>query len=113
MWLWPWIRAPRPDEGRRFPSRRPDRLEDPGTKLASKDVTTGSITIATDFNDFGDYWEPFPAARPASSYVASLHEHARVALRERIRAALPVTAIGTVRLTARAWAVRGNASGHG
>jgi SAM-dependent methyltransferase len=102
------------DEGRRFPSCRPDRLEDLWHQAGLQDVTTGSITIATDFNDFGDYWEPFLGGQgPASSYVASLHEHARVALRERIRAALPVTANGTVRLTARAWAVRGNASGHG
>ena len=79
-----------------------------------QDVATGSITIATDFTDFGDYWEPFLGGQgPASGYVASLPEHARVALRERIRAALPVTANGTVRLTARAWTVRGNASGHG
>jgi hypothetical protein len=37
----------------------------------------------------------------------SLDERRRDALRERIRAGLPVAADGVIRLTARAWAVRG------
>jgi len=37
----------------------------------------------------------------------SLSEEDRVALRERLRATLPIEADGSIRLMARAWAVRG------
>jgi hypothetical protein len=40
----------------------------------------------------------------------SLDERARDRLRDRIRAELPVAADGTIRLVARAWAVRGAAA---
>jgi len=36
-----------------------------------------------------------------------LREERRAALRERVRAALPVAADGSIALAARAWAVRG------
>jgi hypothetical protein len=38
----------------------------------------------------------------------SLPEDRRVALRERIRSTLPIAPDGSIRLTARAWAVRGS-----
>ncbi len=37
----------------------------------------------------------------------SLNEENRVALRERLRATLPIEEDGSIRLIARAWAVRG------
>jgi hypothetical protein len=48
---------------RRFPLCQPDRLEDLWRRAGLTEVTSAPITIATDFIDFGDYWEPFLAAR--------------------------------------------------
>jgi hypothetical protein len=71
-------------------------------------VETRAIDIATDFTDFEDYWSPFLGGQgPAPSYAMSLSEERRAALRERIRAGLPAALDGSVRLVARAWAVRG------
>jgi SAM-dependent methyltransferase len=98
------------DEARRFPVCQPNRLEDLWRRAGFADVTSAPITITTDFADFGDYWEPFLGGQgPAPGYVASLTEPARVALREGLRAVLPVAPEGTITLTARAWAVRGSA----
>ncbi|MEA2526243.1 MAG: hypothetical protein QOF73_3470, partial [Thermomicrobiales bacterium] len=43
----------------------------------------------------------------APGYAMSLDEDHRVALREKIRAALPIEPDGSIHLIARAWAVRG------
>ena len=60
------------------------------------------------FADFDDYWPPFLSAQaPAPSYVASLGDAERTALREALRSRLPTADDGSIRLTARAWAVRG------
>jgi hypothetical protein len=99
------------DEAHRFPLCRPDRLEDLWRRAGLADVTSAPVTIATNFTGFDDYWEPFLGGQgPAPGYVASLTEPARAALREALRAALPVVADGTMPLTARAWAVRGRAA---
>ena len=58
--------------------------------------------------DFADFWTPFLGGQgPAPAYVMSLAEDHRDALRDSLRARLPVGADGTIALTARAWAVRG------
>jgi len=44
---------------------------------------------------------------PASAFAAALAEPARRALRERLRLSVEAEPDGTIRLTARAWAVRG------
>lgn len=75
------------------------------------DVRTRSIDITTIFRDFDDYWSPFLAGQgPAPAYCMSLEEQSRSELRELLRVRLPVKADGTIRLTARAWAVRGTRS---
>ena len=54
------------------------------------------------------YWNPFLGGQgPAPSYAMSLSEERRVALRDRIRATLPIESDGSIPLIARAWAVRG------
>ena len=63
--------------------------------------------MPTDFRDFDDYWSPFLGGQaPAPSYAMSLSEQRRAALRERIRAGLPIAPDGSIHLIARAWAVR-------
>ena len=64
--------------------------------------------MPTRFRDFDDYWTPFLGGQaPAPAYCMSLTEAARAALRERLRATLPTEPDGSIRLVARAWAVRG------
>ncbi len=67
-----------------------------------------ALDVPTRFRDFVHYWTPFLGGQgPAPGYCVSLTEERRGALRERIRSALPVSPDGSIRLVARAWAVRG------
>ncbi|HEY5989359.1 MAG TPA: hypothetical protein VIV12_23705 [Streptosporangiaceae bacterium] len=76
-------------------------------KAGLADVETRAIVVPTVFADFDDYWSPFLGGQaPAPSYATSLGEADRQALREALRARLPVSADGSISLTARAWAVR-------
>lgn len=96
------------DEGLRFALCRPDPLARLFESAALRDVEVRPIDVATDFTDFDDYWSPFLGGQgPAPGYVASLDDRARTQLRERLRTRLPVDADGSIRLVARAWAVRG------
>jgi hypothetical protein len=96
------------DEGRRFPLCDPARLERLWRDAALTDVESTGLDVATPFQDFDDYWRPFLGGQgPAPSYVASLDDDRREALRERLRARLPAGADGRIALRARAWAVRG------
>jgi SAM-dependent methyltransferase len=96
------------DEGRRFPICQPEPLKHLFTAAELHDVEVCSIDVPMHFQDFDDYWSPFLGGQfPAPEYAMSLSEEDRVALRERLRATLPIEADGTIRLIARAWAVRG------
>ena len=96
------------DEGRRFPVCHPEPLAALLQKAGLGDVTTRSIDVPTIFRNFDDYWTPFLGGQaPAPGYCVSLSEDRRVALRDRIRANLPIESDGTIHLIARAWAVRG------
>ena len=96
------------DEGRRFPICRPEPLKALFEAAGLRGVEVRTIDVPARFRDFDDYWAPFLAGRfPAPAYAMSLGEEARVALRDRLRAVLPVAEDGTISLIARAWAVRG------
>jgi SAM-dependent methyltransferase len=96
------------DEGRRFPLCQPQALEDLFRAAGLRAVEARAIDVATDFRDFDDYWAPFLGGQgPAPSYVMSLSEDRRAALRERLRQSLPAALDGSIPLVARAWAVRG------
>jgi len=96
------------DEGRRFPICQPDPLRTIFRETGLQHITVQAIDVPTDFRDFEDYWSPFLGGQfPAPDYAMSLNENDRAALRERIRASLPFAGDGTIRLIARAWAVRG------
>jgi SAM-dependent methyltransferase len=98
------------DEGRRFPVCAPDPLAAAARSAGLVNVEVTALEIDTAFTDFDEYWRPFLAATgPAPSYVASLAEDGRTALRDRLRASLPIAADGSIALSARAWAVRGTA----
>jgi SAM-dependent methyltransferase len=96
------------DEGRRFPLCNPGPLAELFQGAGLTRVEVRPIDIWTAFKDFNDYWSPFLGGQgPAPSYVMSLSEDLRTALRERIRASLPFALDGSIPLMARAWAVRG------
>jgi SAM-dependent methyltransferase len=96
------------DEGRRFPLCQPEALGDLFGSVGLTSIEVAALDIATEFKDFNDYWSPFLGGQgPAPSYLLSLSEERRAALRERIRTGLPHAPDGSIPLTARAWAVRG------
>jgi len=96
------------DQGRRFPICQPDALNQLFESAGLNNVEVRPIEVSTVFRDFDDYWSPFLGGQgPAPSYVMSLSDERRAALRERIRAKLPFASDGSIPLVARAWAVRG------
>ncbi|MGH3478719.1 MAG: class I SAM-dependent methyltransferase [Nocardioidaceae bacterium] len=96
------------DEGHRFPLCRPEPLHALWADAGLDDVTVRAFDVPTTFSDFDDYWTPFLGGQgPAPGYVSSLSDEHRLALHDLLRARLPSGIDGSIRLTARAWAVRG------
>jgi SAM-dependent methyltransferase len=96
------------DEGPRFVGCQPEPLKELFESQGLKDVQVRPIEVPTVFKDFDDYWLPFLGGQgPAPTYAMSLSEERRAALREKIRAGLPIAGDGSIPLTARAWAVKG------
>lgn len=96
------------DEGRRFPICRHDALAELFRAGGLHDVRCEPIEIATEFAGFDDYWRPFLGGTgPAPSYVASLDEDHRAALKRELERTLARHSDGSISLTARAWAVQG------
>jgi trans-aconitate methyltransferase len=99
------------DEGKRFQICCPAPLAALWQEVGFIDVTTRAIDVPTVFHDFDDYWNPFLGGQaPAPSYAMSLDEEHRNALRDRIRAELPISSDGSIHLIARAWAVQGRST---
>jgi SAM-dependent methyltransferase len=95
-------------EGLRFPLCRRDPLEQLWRDSGLVGVRVDSLESAMCFPDFDDYWTPFLGGQgPAGTYAASLTVDHRDAMRELLRRRLPVASDGSIRLPARAWAVRG------
>lgn len=96
------------DEGRRFPLCAPEPLALLFTQTGLREVATQAIDAPTRFQDFDDYWEPFLGGQgPAPGYLRSLSDVQRTELRELLRSRLPIANDGSISLTARAWAVKG------
>jgi len=96
------------DQARRFPICHPEALSRLFESAGLHHVKVRPIEVATVFRDFDDYWSPFLAGQgPAPSYLMSLSDERRAALREQIRAGLPFAPDGSIPLISRAWAVRG------
>jgi SAM-dependent methyltransferase len=95
------------DEGLRFPLCRPEPLRALWADAGLTGVSVQAIDVPTVFADFDDYWRPFLGGQgPAPGYVATLPDERRAALRDRLKERLGP---GPIALTARAWAVRGQA----
>jgi SAM-dependent methyltransferase len=99
------------DEGRRFPICRPEALETLFRAAGFQRVETTGIEIPTPFLSFSEYWEPFLGRTGAApAYVASLRPDDRQRLREALQERIPAHPDGSISMTARAWAVRGEAA---
>jgi SAM-dependent methyltransferase len=100
------------DEGERFPICSPAALETAFRAAGFSRVTVAALEVATRFQDFDDYWRPFVGGPgPAPGYVATLADGEREELARRVSATLPRDEDGSIALTARAWAARGELGG--
>ena len=96
------------DEGRRFPLCQPEALRSLLNNVGLEQTEVRVIDVLTVFRNFDDYWSPFLGKQgPAPGYCMSLPDDRRACLRNLLEATLPVASDGTIRLTARAFAVRG------
>lgn len=95
------------DEASRFPIATEAGLGAAFRAAGLEDVEVRAIDIPTVFADFDDLWQPFlSGTAPGPAYVASLDEDRRSALRDRLRASVSASSDGSIRLVARAWAVK-------
>jgi len=95
------------DQARRFPMCTPEGLRSLFEKAKLEDSTLHALEIVTRFTSFDDYWEPLLNGQgSAPNYLATRDQRTQAAIRERLRAALPVNAQGAIALPARAWAIR-------
>jgi ubiquinone/menaquinone biosynthesis C-methylase UbiE len=95
------------DEARRFSNWQLFELASHFAAAGLDGVESTVLTIPTIFSSFDDYWRPFLGGTgPAPSYVATLTEPQRDALAQRLRARLPFASDGSIRLGARAFALR-------
>ncbi|MDG4824813.1 class I SAM-dependent methyltransferase [Asanoa sp. WMMD1127] len=103
------VDAAAPDELDRFSAVcRPDPLRTMWTGAGLQGVTVDAVSIPTTFTSFDDYWTPFLGGQgPAPGFVARLEPVDRNRLRDLLRSRLPAAPDGSIRLTARAWTVRG------
>jgi len=96
------------DEGARFPICRPGNLEQSFADAGMHELQARLVEVPTIFRDFDDYWTPFLGGQgPAPGYCATLSPEVSDRLRARLQASLPAEPDGTIRLSARAWAVHG------
>jgi SAM-dependent methyltransferase len=94
-----------PDEAVRFSGWTDDGLAERFDRAGFADIRTSSIEIPTVFADFDDLWTPFLGGQGAApSYLATLDDARRDAIRDLMRAGVPDD--GPIELTARAWAAK-------
>jgi SAM-dependent methyltransferase len=85
-----------------------DVLVEIWTDAGLGDVGATALTVPTVFENFDDFWTPFLGGQgPAPGYVTTLDQPSREDLRIALERELHPDADGRIRLTARAWAVRG------
>jgi ubiquinone/menaquinone biosynthesis C-methylase UbiE len=95
------------DQARRFPICTQEGLHSAFAHAGLENVAVRSLDIVTHFRDFEDYWSPFLLGQGSGpTYLEQRDERIRSAIRERLRATLPVNADGSIDLGARALAAR-------
>jgi SAM-dependent methyltransferase len=97
-----------PDEGRTMRYCTPDELARLWTSAGLHEVETRPLVVNARYNDFDDYWSPFPTGlAPSGAYCASLEPDHQTALREACHRRLG-SPQGPFTLSARAWFIRGS-----
>jgi SAM-dependent methyltransferase len=98
-----------PEDEKHMPLCRAGELQKLWNDAELAEVEEHPLEIATRFNSFSDYWQPFLAGQgPAGAHVARLSPEHRLELRDKIKQLLPEKSkSGSFELKARAWAVRG------
>ncbi len=96
------------DEAVRFPLCQADALQQLFASAGLHNIGNTALTVQTPFRTFDDFWQPFLGGQgPAPSYVMQLDEPARTRLHHALAARIPQQPDGSLRLAARAWAIRG------
>lgn len=96
------------DSGKMFPICRPGPLTELFEGAGLKDVNVRQIDIQTVFSDFDDFWLPFLEAQGSvSRYLRGQKPETLAAIRDQLQHQLPIEADGSIKLMARAWAVKG------
>ena len=99
-----------PDEGKTMSLCTPAELADLWKRCGLEDIATEALVVSAHYDDFDDYWQPFPTGvAPSGAYCASLPPERQAALRDECRRRLGDPS-SDFTLSARAWAVRGRAS---
>lgn len=97
------------DEGNRFPICNADNLRMAFEHAGLRDVESSLLDIDTVFTNFEDFWNPFLGGQgPAPSYLSSLDKELQEKIKTFLQKKLAVNSNGSIRLLARAIAVRGN-----
>jgi len=102
------VDANRQDEGVRFPICDRVKLKDAFEQAGFAGIEMTSLDVNTVFKNFDDYWQPFLGGQgPAGSYIVSLNKKKRGEIKNKLLKRLPMEPDGSIRLVARAIAVRG------
>jgi len=97
-----------PDEARTMRYCSEPELRELWLRAGLHDVDTEALVVEAAYDDFDDYWDPFPTGlAPSGAYCASLDPEQQEALRVAVFRRLGEPA-GPFTLTARAWFVRGS-----
>ena len=95
-------------EDRRFPFCTRDGLTSLAAAAGLASVACTALEAATVFESFEDFWHPFTlGAGPAPGYCVKLDPAARERLRMALHDTLARQEDGSIRLKARAWAIKG------
>jgi ubiquinone/menaquinone biosynthesis C-methylase UbiE len=98
------------DEASRSLGARPRNLVRTFVAAGLDPIESRTFEVMRQFRDFTELWTPFLSGQGAApGFVAGLTTDELEALRAGLLAALPVEPDGTIRLPARAWAVRARA----
>jgi len=94
-------------ENSRFPFCTPDGLIGLAREGGLEAAECVPIEVPTVFKDFEDFWRPFTlGAGPAPGYCGSLEPDARERLRAKLERTMARDGEGSIRMKARAWAIK-------
>jgi SAM-dependent methyltransferase len=79
------------DQAHRFPMCTPEGLRSLFGQAKLDALTLHALNVVTRFTSFDDYWQPLLTGQgSAPGYLASRNQQIQAAIRERLRAALPI-----------------------